>query len=595
MNQNITQNIAVIGGGPAALLFLKHITKSSNLPKNIFIFEKNDRLGVGMPYGKFGSCNEHVANVSANELPELIDSFEDFIRRNPSEKFNDFKDPEKINPYLVIPRLLLGDYLEDQFQKLIDIAEEKGSTIIVKTETAVKDIVPNFSSERKFKIIPENNEDDTEFLADQVVICTGHVWRKKYEETVKGWYDSPYPPSKFQDATNFAVAVRGTSLTAIDAVKTLARLNGKFTEDGDKLIYQLNDSSKNFRLDLFSKGGFLPALRFHSEDDSYSLKWAMSLQEIDEYKESHQGFVDLDYVFEINFKKPLKEKDPDFYELIKDLTIEKFVEKMINYREKTDSFELFEAEYYEAEKSITRKKSITWKEKLAAFSYAMNYPAKHFSAEDMLRLKSTLMPLITIIIASLPQSSYKEVMALHEAGLVTLIEVDEESTVEPNIQEGADYIYTDKEGNEIKKHYEIFVDSIGQQQMNPEDLPFKSLVNQSLVSAAYLRFKNQQKGEELFINEDEKVIKSTDQHNYYLNVPGLNINDYFQSLDLYNQPIDGLFIMAVPFIGGLNPDYSGLDFCDTAAERIMMAINRSEFSILNQEDQNQKLEERQIL
>jgi hypothetical protein len=26
--------------------------------------------------------------------------------------------------------------------------------------------------------------------------------------------------------------------------------------------------------------------------------------------------------------------------------------------------------------------------------------------------------------------------------------------------------------------------------------------------------------------------------------------------------------MAVPFIGGFNPDYSGLDFCDQASRRI---------------------------
>jgi hypothetical protein len=30
--------------------------------------------------------------------------------------------------------------------------------------------------------------------------------------------------------------------------------------------------------------------------------------------------------------------------------------------------------------------------------------------------------------------------------------------------------------------------------------------------------------------------------------------------------------MAVPFIGGLNPDYSGLDFCDTAASRIVRKL-----------------------
>ena len=30
--------------------------------------------------------------------------------------------------------------------------------------------------------------------------------------------------------------------------------------------------------------------------------------------------------------------------------------------------------------------------------------------------------------------------------------------------------------------------------------------------------------------------------------------------------------MAVPFIGGLNPDYSGLDFCDTASDKIAETI-----------------------
>lgn len=264
-------------------------------------------------------------------------------------------------------------------------------------------------------------------------------------------------------------------------------------------------------------------------------------------------------------------------------------------REKSDTFDLFKEEYDEAERSINRKKSITWKEKLSAFSYAMNYPAKHFSAEDMLRLKSTLMPLITIIIASLPQSSYREMMALHEADLITLIEVDEESIVKPGSLAGADYIYTDREGVKIKKHYEMFVDSIGQQQMNAEDLPFKNLLEENLVSPAYLRFKNQEKGKKMYDSKHEKVIKSPDEQNYYLNVPGLNINDYFQSLDTYNQTIEKLFIMAVPFIGGLNPDYSGLDFCDTAAERIVMAIDRLESPQIKSENPESYQNKRQIL
>lgn len=43
--------------------------------------------------------------------------------------------------------------------------------------------------------------------------------------------------------------------------------------------------------------------------------------------------------------------------------------------------------------------------------------------------------------------------------------------------------------------------------------------------------------------------------------------------------------MAVPFIGGLNPDYSGLDFCDTAGARVAKSINNNIIN-LRQTDQS---------
>lgn len=82
MNQIKDTEIALIGGGPAALLVLKHILNTGLKINTIIIFEKNDRLGVGMPYGIKGSCKEHVANVSANELPDLGDSFGDYLKNS---------------------------------------------------------------------------------------------------------------------------------------------------------------------------------------------------------------------------------------------------------------------------------------------------------------------------------------------------------------------------------------------------------------------------------------------------------------------------------------------------------------------------------
>lgn len=561
-----SKSIALIGGGPAALLMMKNMVDQHLMPETIYVFEKNDRLGVGMPYGKYGSGVEHVANVSANELPSFSCSFEEYLSLHPTTDFQDFSPGAKFNPYQVIPRLLLGHYMEFQFELYIKMTKESGTKVVVRKNCSVQDIIP---VNDQFKIVTDLSKD---FISDSVVLCTGHYWPKKHENKVDGWYDSPYPPTKFTTQTNFPIAIRGTSLTAVDAVKTLSRLNGQYElqEDG-QLKYTLHTASENFRIDMFSTGGFLPALRFHSEDEAYSDDWMMSLEDIYDYKNRHNGFVDLDHVFEINFKNPLKKRDPEFYDQIKDLSIEAFVDKMMSIRKELDSFQLFKAEYTEAEKSINRRQSISWKETLSAFSYAMNYPAKHFSAEDMLRLRKTLLPLISIIIASLPQSSYKEIIALYDAGIIDLIQVDKESYVEPHPDSGGVYHYQSPEGNKQNNYYRLFVDAIGQQPLDVADLPFESLRSTDLVSSAYLQFKSNISAENLSETQDSQIIKGQND-NYYLKVNGLEINDHFQSLNRYGEAISNLFIMAVPFIGGLNPDYSGLDFCDTAAGRIVKIV-----------------------
>jgi hypothetical protein len=569
MKNNDFGSISLIGGGPAALLILKNLVDSNLTPDTIYIFEKNKRLGVGMPYGKMGSLKEHVANVSANELPEFSVSFEDYLSQNPTNDFPDFTVDGKCNSYQVIPRLLLGNYLEFIFKTYIKTAKNKGIKIITNTNTTVIDIIRS-SAGNQFKVIDNNGK---EYITDKLVLCTGHHWPKKHEENITGWYDSPYPPSKFQSNSNFPIAIRGTSLTAVDAVKTQSRLNGTYeTMPDGQLKYKLNEGSENFRIDMFSTGGFLPALRFHSEGEAYSNEWTMSLEEIYDYKKSHNGFVDLDHVFEINFKLPLKKKDPQFYEKIRELSIEEFVDNMMSIRKELDSFQLFKAEYTEAEKSIRRHQSVSWKETLSAFSYSMNYPAKHFSAEDMLRLRKTLLPLISIIIASLPQSSYKEIIALYDAGIINLIQVDKESFVEPHSDKGGIYNYRSQQNKQCQEHYQLYIDAIGQRPLEVYDLPFEGLRSQQLVSSAYLSFKDKNNAESLLDNSEIALFKGSND-NYYMKVHGLEINDYFQSLDNYGQTVENLFIMAVPFIGGLNPDYSGLDFCDTAAGRIVKAIS----------------------
>jgi hypothetical protein len=557
--------IAILGGGPSGLYMLKRLIESSRTDIRITIIEKNNQLGAGMPYSKDGACKEHITNVSGNEIPVFVTGVQEWIATLPKETLQHYGiDPDKFNDYKVMPRLLFGQYLEAQGKLLLQQAKQEG----IYTEVLYNSRVTDVADDPKQHIIKVEVNGSKHYTFDHVIICTGHIWPKKYEGLIPGYFDSPYPPAKLNIKANHPIGIKGASLTAIDAVRTLARFNGSFTHEASgKLKYQLSDEVPAFRLVLHSRNGLLPAVRFHLESSYLSEESVFSQEEISKNRSLNDGFLSLDYVFDKNFKALIHQKDPVFFEHIRYMRIEEFVEAMMELRERLDPFLLLKAEYDEAATSIRRRESVHWKELLAVLSYTMNYPAKYFSAEDMQRLQKILMPLISVVIAFVPQSSVEELLALHAAGILDLVNVGNDSTTEPCENGGAVYNYTDEEGVQQSYHYPVFVDCTGQPHLSYEDLPYKSLVADKTVSPARLQYRNTATGRTA-MEQGKATVEHDERGNYYLRVPGIAINDCFQVTDTYGSANPRLYVMAVPFIGGYNPDYSGLDFCETASEKI---------------------------
>lgn len=568
MDSSYKKSIAIIGGGPAALFLYKHLTEKLSANFSVDIFESEEALGAGMPYSKQGANKEHIANVSANEIPQLpIDAIQ-WISVQPQELLDKFNiDRDNFHEYKVFPRLLLGKYLADQFHLLIEKARKKNIPTCVHLKSKVTDV-----SMRNKQVAVEINTKAFR-LFDVAIICTGHSWPVKNETKYRGYFDSPYPPAKLQFQVNFPVAIRGSSLTAIDAVRTLARQHGKFILNSERhLTYQCNETNPQFKIVMHSISGLLPAVRFHLDDPQLTEKGLLTESQIQDHRKKNGGFVSLDFVFEEDFKMTLKKKDPELYGLIREMKMEEFVDKVMGMRERLHPFLLFKAEYDEALKSMKHKESVHWKEALAILSSAMNYPAKYLCAEDMLRLRKVLFPLIAIVIASVPQSSCEEMLALHEAGRLQIVAVNADSKVTPHEENCIIYSYTDDAGNQRNDHYHVFIDCIGQPLLSIKDFPFKGLADQGDIQQASLPFQSAAAAKDL-LKEGNEEVYTKNEKDFYLEVPGIVITDSFAIVDQQGKENDHIYMMAVPYMGGLNPDYSGLGFCNDAAQKIVSKMD----------------------
>ena len=564
----VVNQLAIIGGGPSGLFMLKKLIDTGK-QFAVHIFEKGKQLGAGMPYSSQGANEEHVTNVSGNEIPKLEESITEWISKVHPDTIARFGiSLEHFHEYMVLPRLLFGQYLSDQFNLLQKKAIKAGITLEISYGTEVVDILDL----KEINQVELELANGTKFRFESVVICTGHFWPKPHEGKIEGYFDSPYPPAKLKQFFNHAVAIRGASLTAIDALRTLARQHGHYEHSTDGLLtYMLNEENKDFSIVMHSREGLLPGIRFHLDEPILGKDSLFEREELQKIIEENDGFVPLDLIFEEKFKRPLAETDPAFYQEIASLSLEEFVAKMMSLRERIDPFLLFRSEYKEAAKSIKQHRSVHWKEMLCGFSYTLNYPAKYFSAEDMMRLKKTLMPLISLIIAFVPQSSAEELLALYDAGILKLVAVGNSSEVKPSENGGVHYYIEDENGITEATYYKTFIDCIGQPHLSFDQIPYPSLRENGTIAPAKVAFREQELARKMA--EENRDIVHDASGNFYLKVPGLAINDYFQVVDSYFALNPRLYIMAVPFMGGYNPDYSGLDFCETAATRIAEAID----------------------
>ena len=262
-------NIAIIGSGPTSLYLLQHIWDHKDVLKyeidRITIFEKEEVLGMGMPYHPKTTDVYNLSNISSEEIPKLPMSFGDWLRKQDKETLRKFNvNPLPIDDAEVYSRVALGHYFQEQFMHLINSIKSIGIEVLEKCECEVVDISQEIDNEL---IITDCYNKVHEFST--VVVANGHEWKGE-DKVEAGYYASPWPIHKLlpksNEFHNFTVGTLGASLSAFDVVTSLSHRHGEFVTVDNKLKFIKHESAPNFKIVLHSSKGWLPHLQYEQQE-----------------------------------------------------------------------------------------------------------------------------------------------------------------------------------------------------------------------------------------------------------------------------------------------------------------------------------------
>jgi len=566
--------LALIGSGATAVYLLKHIRDNQKVLRNqiqsITIFERGKYMGVGMPYSPETTDVYNLANISSEEIPELPETFGDWLRAQDPSLLQELNVTEfPLDDSEVYSRLAIGCYLRQQYRTLVHELESGGIGIVEVQGNEVLDI--EFRPERKHVVVRCDNGDRYNF--SKVVIATGHVW-KEGDKPEKGYYGSPWPIHKLLPdegkAHNFVVGTLGASLSAFDVATSLAHRHGKFVKSGKGLKYHLRSDAQNFKIVMHSAEGWLPHLQYEQEEPMRKIYRHTTREELLSLLDA-KGFLGIDTFFEevcrsalimalekdglVNKAEELKKSGFGFRD---------FVRMMSDDHDYADSFEGMKKEMISARDSVLNDKPIHWKETLDDLMYCLNFHAELLPAEDYVFFQKEVMSFLMNVIAALPLSSANILLALHDAGCLELIpgrvEVHKKAS-----DEGETRIRVEaNDGSTQTMAYTMFINCVGQKSIELDDFQFVSLVRSGNLRKARAELQREENHIELGkIMGSESIFKENDR--YFMFTGGIDVDASYRIIGQDGLPNERIMDISFTHTSGIRPYSYGLQACNTTS------------------------------
>lgn len=565
-------NLAVVGSGPTAVFVLKHVLDAVGKLKghvtSLTILEKGKTSGYGMPYHPETTDIYNLANISSEEIPELLEPLVDWLRKQ-SDADLDWWGMERatLSASEVYPRLAVGAYLKSQFDALVEGLQAHGIPATVLTGHLVTDITRKKEGGLSLSVDGQGT-----LGFDTVVIATGHAWPVE-DDVAHGHFFSPWPIGKLLPEPghfiNMRVGILGASLSAFDVVSSLAHRHGKFVRTDMGLKYEASSGSEGFGIVLHSSEGWLPHLQFDQE---------LPLREIYRHVDregmmaliDNNGFLRLGKFFDKICRPALltafqKDGNQDMVARFEDPSfgLKEFVAVMTEGHLYTNAFEGMGAEMVEARTSVLHHKPVHWKETMDDLIYTLNFHAELMPAEDHLTFRTVLSPFLMNVVAAMPLPSGSILLALHEAGVLKLekgkVTVDENQS-----ERGLTHVTIEDGASSTHEAYGMFVNCGGQRPFGMADYPFPGLVAEGIVCDAVAPFAD---GDSAAEAPSGKVIKRGGRD--VLLTGGVGIDAAYRVMHIDGTADPSIFDLAFLHTSGLRPYSYGLQAC-SATSQIMV-------------------------
>lgn len=547
-------NVAIIGSGPTAIYTAKYLI-AQDAALSITMFESQAEAGKGTPYHQSWNSDVMLANIASIEIPPITETLVEWLGRHDDYELACLGlTRDDIDERKFYPRVTLGDYFHDQLLLLAEKARLKNIPFSIKVSSHVEDVI--MEHDGVAIIVQHLNGSTSQLKFSHVIMATGHSW-SKHSEVRPGYFISPWPPVALNTIGQVHTGILGTSLSAIDAMVTLAVARGTFISDQNGIMKYLPEpGTEGFRITLMSRKGLLPEADFYYTLPYLPLK-ICTAERIDELvKEGgHTGLLDKAFFL---FKAELIEADLPYAKNIglENLNLEQFCQAYFKEREECDPFTWAKLNLAEAKENQARKYTVEWRYAILRMHEIIGRIVPYLSADDYQRFSQNFKPVFVDNYATVPHESIERLLALRAAGKLDIISLGADYELDKETPEQGVILVKDN----VTTHFPAFIEATGQRGLLAQDFPFPSLWQQGIINNATV---------------------ADDKNKKRFNVGGIDLDMAFHpvsnSINAYR-----LYCPSIPFMLGQFPFAQGITSSHEIGKIIAEDISRqSQFDVPN--------------